>query len=43
MVEEEGKKVYVRGRWIDFSKDKINSGPADSQKGKMEGNKENPL
>ena len=24
MVEEEGKKVYVRGRWIDFSKDKIN-------------------
>ena len=24
MVEKEGKKVYVRGRWIDFSKDKIN-------------------
>ena len=24
MVEEEGKKVYVRGRWIDFRKDKIN-------------------
>ena len=24
MVEEEGKKVYVRGKWIDFSKEKIN-------------------
>ena len=24
MVEEEGKKVYVRGIWIDFSKEKIN-------------------
>ena len=24
MVEEEGKKVYVRGQWIDFSKEKIN-------------------
>ena len=24
MVEEEGKKVYVRKRWIDFSNDKIN-------------------
>ena len=24
MVEEEGNKVYVRGRRIDFSKDKIN-------------------
>ena len=24
MVEDEGKKVYVNGRWIDFSKDKIN-------------------
>ena len=25
MVEEEGKKVYVRGQWIDFSKEKINT------------------
>ena len=24
MVEEEGRKVYVRGKWIDFSKEKIN-------------------
>ena len=24
MVKEEGKKVYVRGQWIDFSKEKIN-------------------
>ena len=24
MVEEKGKKVYVRGKWIDFSKEKIN-------------------
>ena len=24
MVEEEGKKVYVKGQWIDFSKEKIN-------------------
>ena len=24
MVEEEGKKVYVRGDWIDFSKERIN-------------------
>ena len=24
MVEDEENKVYVRGRWIDFSKDKIN-------------------
>ena len=24
MVEEEGKKVYVRGKWIDFSKERIN-------------------
>ena len=24
MVEEEGKKVYVRGHWIDFIKEKIN-------------------
>ena len=24
MVEEEGKKVYVRGQWIDFNKEKIN-------------------
>ena len=24
MVEDEGKKVYVRGKWIDFSKKKIN-------------------
>ena len=24
IVEEKGKKVYVRGRWVDFSKDKIN-------------------
>ena len=24
MVEEEGKKVYVRGQWIDFSKEKVN-------------------
>ena len=24
MVEDEGKKVYVRGKWIDFSKEKIN-------------------
>ena len=23
MVEEEGKKVYVRGQWIDFNKEKI--------------------
>ena len=25
MVEEEGKKVYVRGQWIDFRKEKINT------------------
>ena len=25
MVEEEGKKVYVKGQWIDFSKEKINA------------------
>ena len=25
MVEEEGKKVYVKGQWIDLSKEKINS------------------
>ena len=25
MVEEEGKKVYVRGKWIDFRKEKINT------------------
>ena len=25
MVEEEGKKFYVRGKWIDFSKEKINT------------------
>ena len=24
MVEEEGKKVYVRGDWIDFNKERIN-------------------
>ena len=24
MVEDEGNKVYVRGKWIDFSKEKIN-------------------
>ena len=24
MVEEKGKKVYVRGKWIDFSKETIN-------------------
>ena len=24
MVEDEGKKVYVRGKWIDFGKEKIN-------------------
>ena len=24
MVEDEGKKVYVRGHWIDFSKERIN-------------------
>ena len=24
MVEEKGKKVYVRGHWIDFSKERIN-------------------
>ena len=24
MVEEEGKKVYVRGHWIDFNKERIN-------------------
>ena len=24
MVEEEEKKVYVKEKWIDFSKDKIN-------------------
>ena len=24
MVEEEGNKVYVSGKWIDFSKEKIN-------------------
>ena len=24
MVKEEGKKIYFRERWIDFSKDKIN-------------------
>ena len=25
MVENEGKKVYVRGQWIDFSKEEINT------------------
>ena len=25
MVEKEGKRVYVRGQWIDFSKEKINT------------------
>ena len=25
MVEEEGKKVYVKGQWIEFSKEKINT------------------
>ena len=24
MVEDEGNKVYVRGKWIDFIKEKIN-------------------
>ena len=24
MVEDEGNKVYVRGKWIDFSKENIN-------------------
>ena len=24
MVEEKGNKVYVRGKWIDFSKETIN-------------------
>ena len=24
MVKEEGKKVYVRGHWIDFNKEMIN-------------------
>ena len=24
MVEDEGKKIYVIGQWIDFSKEKIN-------------------
>ena len=24
MVEEKGKKVYVRGKWIDFNKEMIN-------------------
>ena len=24
MVEDEGKKFYVRGHWIDFSKERIN-------------------
>ena len=24
MVEEKGKKFYVRGHWIDFSKERIN-------------------
>ena len=24
MVEEKGKKVYVRGKWIDFNKETIN-------------------
>ena len=24
MVEEKGKKVYVKGKWIDFCKEKIN-------------------
>ena len=24
MVEEEGKEVYVKGHWIDFSKERIN-------------------
>ena len=24
MLEEKGKKVYVRGKWIDFSKETIN-------------------
>ena len=26
MVEEEGNKVYVRGHWIDFNREKINRG-----------------
>ena len=64
MVEKEGNKVYVKGRWIDFNRDKINvlfnlkvqkdgskfkrllksqSGPTDSRKRKIEGDKENPL
>ena len=24
LVEKEGKRVYVRGNWVDFSKEKIN-------------------
>ena len=24
MVEDDGKKVYVKGHWIDFSKERIN-------------------
>ena len=24
LVEKEGKKVYVRGQWVDFSKEEIN-------------------
>ena len=24
MVEDEGNKVYVKGKWIDFSREKIN-------------------
>ena len=24
MVEKEGKRVYVRGQWIEFSREKIN-------------------
>ena len=24
MVEREGKRVYVRGKWIDFSREEIN-------------------
>ena len=35
MVEEEGKKVYVRGQWIDFSKEKINT--LFNLKGKKDG------
>ena len=24
LVEKEGKKVYIRGHWVDFSKEEIN-------------------